>query len=287
MASSGETPRAKPLSRTPLSSTSLIRIYHDYNLEPWIQLTRISYFAGSMVVFWPYGAGCVWNDILDRNFDAQVERTKHRPLASGRISVTGAALFLCVHMSILIVMIWDVNRLAWNVGLLALFPLTGIYPFMKRITYWPQAWLGIAINIGVSMAWATTTASIPTSSLVLSTGCFFWTLWYDTIYACQDKKDDVNAGVKSTALLFGLNTKRVLTLFGTSFMCSLTISGILNGQSLLFVLAVLGGALHLVWQLYTVDVDSPKSCWRTFEANGFYFGAIVEAGLVLDYVLSN
>ncbi|KAG6861526.1 hypothetical protein C0995_015259 [Termitomyces sp. Mi166 len=167
----------------------------------------------------------------------------------------------------------DVVHLRWNVGLLALFPLMGIYPFMKRITYWPQAWLevveptsGVAINIGVSMAWATTTASIPTSSLVLSAGCFLYksTLPVDTIYACQDKRDDVNAGVKSTALLFGSRIKRILTLFGTIFTCSLTISGILNGQSLLFfVLAVFGGALHLAWQLYTVDVDSPTSCWRT------------------------
>ncbi|KAG6888540.1 hypothetical protein C0995_007552, partial [Termitomyces sp. Mi166 len=166
-------------------------------------------------------------------------------------------------MSILIAMMRDVNRLAWNIGLLALLPLMGIYPLMKRITYWPQAWLGIAINIGVSMAWATTTASVPTSSFVLSAGCFFWTLWYDTIYACQDKTDDVNVGVKSTALLFGSRIKQILTLFGTMFMCGLTISGILNGQSLaFFVLAVFGGALHLVWQLYTVDVDSPKCCWR-------------------------
>ncbi|KAH0589271.1 hypothetical protein H2248_005034 [Termitomyces sp. 'cryptogamus'] len=159
---------------------------------------------------------------------------------------------------------------------------------MKRITYWPQAWLGIAINIGVSMAWAITTASIPTASLVLSAGCFFWTLWYDTIYACQDKKDDVNAGVKSTALLFGSQIKRILILFGTVTMSALTISGILNSQSPpFFVLAVFGGAFHLAWQLYALDVDSPKSCWQTFEANAFYFGAIVEAGLILDYVLLN
>ncbi|KAG6910305.1 hypothetical protein DXG01_011702 [Tephrocybe rancida] len=195
----------------------------------------------------------------------------------------------------------------WSVGLLALFPLTGAYPLMKRITYWPQAWLGLAINIGISMAWATTTSSIPPNSLVLSAGSFFWTLWYggyslfstlerlvltliahsDTIYACQDKKDDVAAGIKSTALLFGSHVKQILAIFGTIFMTALTISGIMSDQSLpFFVVSVFGGALHLTWQLYTVDVDSPGSCWRTFEANGFYFGAVVEAGLALDYLMS-
>ncbi|KAG6835870.1 hypothetical protein H0H93_013783 [Arthromyces matolae] len=139
-------------------------------------------------------AGCIWNDIFDRDFDAQVDRTKNRPLASGQVSITGAFVFLCVHMVILLSMIWEVNPLAWKVGLLALFPLTGVYPFMKRITYWPQAWLGIytsspssdadslfkisskglAINIGISMAWATTTETIPISSIVLSVGCFLF-----------------------------------------------------------------------------------------------------------------
>ncbi|KAG6817819.1 hypothetical protein H0H87_003227 [Tephrocybe sp. NHM501043] len=158
---------------------------------------------------------------------------------------------------------------------------------MKRVTYWPQAWLGIAINIGISMAWATTTATIPANSLVLSAGCFFWTLWYDTIYACQDKKDDVQAGVKSTALLFGSRVKQILAVFGMVFMTALTISGIMNGQSLaFFLLSVLGGSLHMIWQLYSVDVDSPKSCWRTFEINGFYFGAVIEMGLLLDYILA-
>ncbi|KAG6810034.1 hypothetical protein H0H92_013624 [Tricholoma furcatifolium] len=257
-------------------------------------------FDGGILAFWsvclfnantltltPNSAGCIWNDILDRDFDAQVERTKFRPLVTRKISVTGAILFLSAHLFLLISMIWNVNPVAWNVGMLALFPLMGLYPLMKRITYWPQAWLGLAINIGISMAWAITTATIPDSSIVLSMGSFFWTLWYDTIYACQDKKDDVNAGVKSTALLFGSRVKQILAIFGTIFICSVTISGFLNAQSLPFyVISVFGGGLHLAWQLYTVHVDSPKSCWQTFEANGIYFGAIVEAGLLLDLMLS-
>ncbi|KAF5387186.1 hypothetical protein D9615_001585 [Tricholomella constricta] len=288
---------SQPLITEYFSNFSLNKVCKEFNLKPWVDLTRASKFAGTMVVFWPFAwgltmaartismpivnfcslmvvgligaflshsAGCVWNDILDRHFDAKVDRTKHRPVASGKVSVLGASLFLCAHLVILIFMIWDVNRLAWTVGLLALFPLTGIYPFMKRVTYWPQAWLGIAINIGISMSWAIATSTIPPSSLVLSAGCFFWTLWYDTIYACQDKKDDVNAGVKSTALLFGSHVKQVLAVFGSMMIGGLTISGIMNNQSLPFYLF--------------------SSCWHTFEANGFYFGAVVEAGLVFDYL---
>ncbi|RDB21485.1 4-hydroxybenzoate polyprenyltransferase, mitochondrial [Hypsizygus marmoreus] len=283
-------------------------------IELWIELTRIGKFAGTMVVFWPFAwgltmaarsismpllhffsymitgffgacAGCVWNDILDRSFDAQVARTKYRPVASGKINVFGAAMFLSMHLFLMLSLIWKVNRFAWTIGLLAVFPLTGIYPLMKRVTYWPQAWLGIAINIGITMSWACTTGSCPKSSFVLSGGSFFWTLWYDTIYACQDKKDDVNAGVKSTALLFGNHIKAILAIFGTILISSLLLSGVMNGQSpIYFVLGVIGGAAHLCWQLYTVDIDSPKSCWQMFEANGYYFGAIVEAGLALDYV---
>lgn len=294
------------------------KIQRDFNIQPWVDLTRVRYFAGTMVVFWPFAwgltmaartvdmpflnfwslmvigfigasvshsAGCVWNDVLDRHFDAKIERTKNRPLASGKISVLGAFLFLSMHLIVLLSMIWNVNRLAWTVGLLALFPLPGIYPFMKRVTYWPQAWLGIAINIGVSMSWATTTATLPPSSLVLSAGSFFWTLWYDTIYACQDKKDDVNAGVKSTALLFGTHVKTILAVFGFIVISALALSGAMNNQSFPFlVVSVVGGAIHLAWQLYLVDVDSPTSCWRTFDANGFYFGAVVEAGLLWDYL---
>ncbi|KAK7042253.1 mitochondrial 4-hydroxybenzoate polyprenyltransferase [Favolaschia claudopus] len=312
--SSSAVPTHKSLSLTQTFAASL---------QPWVNLTRVKFFAGTMLVFWPYAwgltmtarsadvpipqffylllcgfigaslshslssvcAGCVWNDILDRNFDRQVERTKNRPIASGKISVRGAVLFLWAHLGIMLWMVRDVNALAWKIALLTMFPLAGLYPLMKRITYWPQAWLGISMNAGVVMAWAFITGSIPTSALALFAGTWAWTIWYDTIYACQDKKDDINAGVKSTALLFGNYIKLVLAFFASIMMGGLILAGILNGHQLpYFMLSVGGGSLYLAVQLYAVDTDSPKSCWAAFHRNGFNLGALIWSGFLADYI---
>ncbi|KAJ7093877.1 4-hydroxybenzoate polyprenyl transferase [Mycena belliarum] len=288
------------------------------SLEPWINLTRVSRFAGTMLVFWPYAwsltmtarsanlpvarffyllfcgfigaslshsAGCVWNDILDRDFDRQVERTKGRPIAAGKISVPSAVAFLWAHLGIMLWMVRDVNSLAFKIALVTMFPLAGLYPLMKRITYWPQAWLGISMNAGVLMAWAFITGSIPASAFVLMGGTWAWTIWYDTIYACQDKKDDVKAGVKSTALLFGNSIKLVLALFASLMMSALVVVGRLNGHDLpYFLLSVVGGSIYLAVQLYAVDTDSPKSCWAAFHRNGFNLGALIWAGFLADYI---
>ncbi|KAJ7173102.1 4-hydroxybenzoate polyprenyl transferase [Mycena crocata] len=294
------------------------------SLEPWINLTRVSRFAGTMLVFWPYAwgltmtarsanvplprffyllfcgfigaslshsmtscAGCVWNDILDRNFDRQVARTKGRPIASGKISVRGAVAFLWAHLAVMLWMVRGVNDLAWKIALVTMFPLAGLYPLMKRITYWPQAWLGISMNAGVVMAWAFITGSIPLSAFALLAGTWAWTIWYDTIYACQDKKDDVKAGVKSTALLFGNSIKLVLALFASIMMGGLILAGILNNHQLpYFMLSIVGGSTYLAVQLYAVDTDSPKSCWAAFHRNGFNLGALIWAGFLADYIWS-
>ncbi|KAJ7057192.1 4-hydroxybenzoate polyprenyl transferase [Mycena amicta] len=291
------------------------------SLEPWISLTRVKYFAGTMLVFWPYAwgltmtartaevpvarffyllicgfigaslshrcAGCVWNDILDREFDRQVERTKARPIAAGKISVRGAVMFLWAHLAIMLWMVRDVNELAWKIALTTMFPLAGFYPLMKRITYWPQAWLGISMNAGVLMAWAFITGSIPSSAFVLMGGTWAWTIWYDTIYACQDKKDDVKAGVKSTALLFGNSIKVVLAFFASLMLGALAVAGILNGHQLpYFTLSVGGGAVYLGVQLYTFNPNSPKSCWAAFHRNGFNLGGLIWAGFLADYLWS-
>ncbi|KAI0068102.1 4-hydroxybenzoate polyprenyl transferase [Artomyces pyxidatus] len=289
-------------------------------IRPWIELSRVHKFAGSMLIFWPFawgltmsahsismpfstyafdllyglvcasilhssGAGCIWNDILDRNFDRQVERTKHRPIADGRVSVPGALVFLSTHLLTLVALMWPFNDLAWKLGLITVFPLPGIYPLVKRITYWPQAWLGVAMNMVSLVVWSALQANIAPAALILLFGCWAWTLYYDTIYACQDKRDDVKAGVKSTALLFGEHIKLVLVGFASLLVACLATAGYLNHQGApFFLLGVGGAALHLFLQLYSVDVDDVKSCLIAFEANGFAFGSIVWFGLLADYV---
>ncbi|KAF7292755.1 4-hydroxybenzoate polyprenyl transferase [Mycena indigotica] len=290
------------------------------SFQPWISLTRVKFYSGAMLVFWPYAwsltmtartaqlpvdrffyllicgyigaalshsAGCVWNDILDRDFDRQVERTKKRPIASGKISVRAAVIFLWSHLAIMLWMVRDVNELAWRIALTTMFPLAGFYPLMKRITYWPQAWLGISMNAGVLMAWAFITGNIPTSAFVLMGGTWAWTIWYDTIYACQDKKDDVKAGVKSTALLFGNSIKLVLAFFASIMLSAIAIAGLLNHQALpFFSISVGAAALHLAAQLYKLDPNSPASCIAAFHQNGINLGGLIWAGFLVDYIWS-
>ncbi|KAF9461150.1 4-hydroxybenzoate polyprenyl transferase [Collybia nuda] len=291
-------------------------------VKPWIQITRVHKFAGTMVLFWPYAwsltmvarvlkldipsfsfalllgfigssllhsqcAGCIWNDILDREFDRQVERTKNRPVASGAISVPGALVFLFIHLAILFRMVWNLDEIAFQFGIVAIVVLPGIYPLMKRITYWPQAWLGLAMNTGAPMAWLAFGQGLSNSALTLFAGAWAWTMWYDTIYACQDKRDDVNAGVKSTALLFGSWIKPILSAFATALIASLYVAGIMNNMGTYYhLISVGGGALYLLTEMVTVDLDSPKSCWQTFHRNGFNFGALVWAGVLADYITS-
>ncbi|KAH9170422.1 4-hydroxybenzoate polyprenyl transferase [Lactarius sanguifluus] len=303
-----------------------------------IELSRVHKFAGSMLIFWPcawgmtmaarslslplntyamdltYGlrlttscrysydsAGCVWNDILDREFDRQVERTKHRPVADGRVSVPGALVFLVIHLVLLLAMLWHVNSLAWKLGLVTVFPLAGIYPLMKRVTYWPQAWLGVAMNMISLVAWSALHARLPVASgalifvglsttvgrnLLIRAPAHVRTAHADTIYACQDKRDDVQAGVKSTALLFGAHVKKILAVFAGLLVTCLAAAGALNNQGIpYFILTVGGASAHLTIQLRNLDVDDPKSCLDIFESNGFTLGEIVWGGLFVDYVL--
>ncbi|KAI0245150.1 prenyltransferase [Lactifluus subvellereus] len=294
---------------------------HPTGLWRWVELSRVHKFAGSMLMFWPFAwgttmaarplslslqtyafnltyglvgaallrAGCVWNDILDRKFDKQVERTKRRPIADGRVSVPGALLFLAIHYVMLVTLLWPCNTLAyvpWNLGLAIIFPLGGLYPLMKRVTYWPQAWLGLAMNTIALVAWSALHADVAPASVALFLGCWSWTLYYDTIYALQDKRDDLQAGVKSTAILFGEYVKTILALFAGLLVACLTAAGVLNGQGVpYFALTVGGTAFYLIVQLLKLDVDDPKSCFKAFESNGYTLGGIVWGGLFVDYLL--
>ncbi|OCH87452.1 UbiA prenyltransferase [Obba rivulosa] len=238
------------------------------------------YFVGSIL---GHSGGCIWNDICDRDFDRQVERCKDRPLASGEVSVEEATALLMAHVAAYIYLLQATGDDAMRIGSFGIL-IFFLYPLMKRWTYWPQAWLGIAMHWGLPVAWVSNTGSVNwtlVSTLLL--GGISWTIHYDTIYACQDRRDDIKAGVKSTAVRFGKHVRTVLAFFSALFVACLAYAGALNSQGpLYFVITVLGAAAHLAWQLLMLDPESNQSCWSMFMANGD-LGYIIWAGMLCDY----
>ncbi|KAL1694249.1 UbiA prenyltransferase family-domain-containing protein [Schizophyllum commune] len=230
-------------------------------------------------------AGVIWNDIVDRDIDKHVERTKTRPLASGRMSVQAAFALLAVNLAVLLAALWPMNKPTWDYGLIATFIYPGIYPLMKRVTYWPQAWLGLAMNVGIPMAWTAFSQAVPASALILAAGTWSWTMWYDTIYACQDKKDDAQVGVMSTALLFGGNIRPVLAVLAAGFAAALALAGAFNEQGVLYyAISVAGGVAYLLHLTTSVDLEDPKSCGKVFYNSGVWLGALIYAGTLADYL---
>jgi len=207
-------------------------------------------------------SACTVNDIFDRNLDAGVERCRTRPLPSGRISVRAATIYLLVQYAIGLIFLSSVFRgLALWVALFQLLPLFMIYPFFKRFSHWPQAWLGLAMNFGLITSWIATTG-FPDYAVLSAgiLGCWCWTMLYDTVYACQNIKDDIRVGVRSTAILFGRWIRPLLVGCGLTFVAMLAVAGIFNHQGLAyFAISVGGTAAHLVWQYCTVDLEVPKS----------------------------
>jgi len=178
-----------------------------------------------------------------------------------------------------------INSTAQFYGFFGVFPFHALYPLMKRWTHWPQAWLGFAMNWGFPTAWLClcpdTVKLQPVYAMM--PGLICWTIVYDTIYSCQDRKDDVKAGVKSTGVLFGGWVREILMLFAGGFVSALVAAGILNNQGpAYFALSCGGTTLHLLWQLSTWDVNDPKDCGAKFKVNGDVLGAIVWAGILLD-----
>ncbi|KAE9409796.1 UbiA prenyltransferase [Gymnopus androsaceus JB14] len=233
-------------------------------------------------------SACTINDIFDRKMDAGVERTKNRPLASGRISVFAASIYVLIQYAIGIAWFYlTVEDLALWVALVQLLPIFAIYPLLKRVTYWPQAWLGFAMNFGFVTAWVSTTNTFNAPLLVTAmAGCWCWTMLYDTIYACQDIEDDLKMGVRSTAILFGSRIRPLLIACGCSFVILFCGAGMLNDQGPAFYIVSVGGLiLHLIRQWKSVDLEIPDSCWANFNSNG-QLGWIIWLGLFIDYLLS-
>ncbi len=236
--------------------------------------------VGAMVM---RGAGCTYNDIVDRDFDAKVERTRTRPIPSGQVTVKGAILFMALLLLVGLAILLQLNWFAVALGAASLL-LVFTYPLMKRITYWPQFVLGLAFNWGALLGWAAVAGSLSWAPALLYVGGIAWTLGYDTIYAHQDKEDDILVGVKSTALKLGANTRPWLAGFYAVAVALFAAAGFADGLGWPFYVALGLGALQLAWQVADVDLDNAADCLVKFKSNR-WFGWILVGGLFADLLL--
>lgn len=230
----------------------------------WPSIDVIFLFSCGALVM--RGAGCTLNDMVDRKIDAAVARTAGRPLASGQISLKQACVFLAAQALIGLIILLQFNPLTITLGFASL-ALILIYPFMKRLTWWPQLFLGIAFNWGVLMAVASQTNALSTAAFWLYLGGIFWTLGYDTIYAHQDKEDDALIGVKSSALYLGERTHTALQLFYAGLLVCLSGAAISQGLGSLFWFGLLIVAWHLWRQITDLDIHDPDLCLTLFRRN--------------------
>ena len=281
-------------------------------LNLFIELTRLKKPIGFMLLFWPCAwgltlaydfsnslnnyffylflffmgsvlmrsAGCIVNDISDKEFDKKVERTKNRPIASGNISVKLGLLYTIILCSIAFLVLINFNNLTIILALGSM-PLAFTYPLMKRFTYWPQLFLGITFNYGLVLGWTAIQGEINAVAIIFYFGAIFWTLGYDTIYGFQDIKDDEIIGVKSTSIKFKKKPKLFLTTCYLLFLISLILVSFimkLNSMSYFFILI---SAVHLFFfQIYNFNYQDPKNCLKIFKSNNF-FGAIVLCNILI------
>ncbi|KAH8102066.1 UbiA prenyltransferase [Cristinia sonorae] len=294
-------------------------------IQPYLELIRIHKPAGGALFLWPMvwgvamaayanktpidvvlvllakavvgafiirGAACTVNDIFDRDFDAAVERTRNRPLASGRVSVLSATIFLLVQYIAggLFFATYQSSLVFW-VSMVEMIPLMAIYPLIKRVSYWPQAWLAISVNVLFAQSWFQIDDTFPQYPRVINimiAGTCCWTMMYDTVYGCQDRKDDIQVGIWSTSLFFGKYVWEAAATFNVGFVVALFWAGVTNNHGLpYYVLSVAGAAVQLMYQLSILDVDSTESCWENFKNNAFYLGPLIFSGIMLDYARVN
>ena len=244
--------------------------------DPW----KMALFAVGALLM--RGAGCTINDILDRDFDAKVARTRTRPIPSGQVSVRQAIVFLVAQMAVafLILLQFNLPTIWLGVASLALvFP----YPLMKRITWWPQLFLGLTFNWGALMGWTAVTGAFSPAAMVPAVALYvagiFWTLGYDTIYAHQDKADDVLIGVKSTALRLGAASRRWIAGFYVATVVGIAAAAELAGLAFWYAPILALAGLQLAWQVRRWDPDDPADCKRMFISNRL-FGLLVTAALI-------
>src|SRR5712664_1097016 len=252
-------------------------VIHDCSQLPVIIAL---FFIGAFAM---RGAGCTWNDITDRDLDALVERTRSRPIPAGQVSVPQAAVWLVVQALIGLAVLLQFNGFAVMTGIASLI-IVAVYPFMKRITWWPQIVLGLAFSWGAVMVFEVTQERIDAPALTLYAGSIAWVIGYDTIYAHQDAEDDALIGIKSTALLFGARTKPALMAFYGLAVVLIGVALLLAGAGFPAWIGLAAFAAHLVWQIRRLEISDPALCLRIFKSNRDA-GLLLFAGLLADAVM--
>ncbi len=276
------------------------------NFKLFIELTRLNKPIGYFLLFWPCmwgltiaydfstdlkkyffysflflagsilmrSAGCIVNDITDRNFDKKVERTKNRPIASGKVSVIRASIYSVILCAIAFLVLINFNYYTIYMALISM-PLAFTYPLMKRFTYWPQLFLGITFNYGLVLAWISIKNDITLVPIIFYVGAIFWTLAYDTIYGYQDIKDDEIIGVKSTSIKFKQNPKVFISISYSIFIAMLIMVGVLMEFKIFFFAILVLSILHLLfYQVYKLNISNPENCLDKFKSNN-YLGLLI------------
>ena len=281
-------------------------------LNLFIELTRLKKPIGFMLLFWPCvwgltiaydfsknlndyffyltlfflgsvlmrSAGCIVNDISDKEFDKRVIRTKQRPIASGKISIKLGLIYITILCLLALLVLINFNTLTIIIALGSM-PLAFSYPLMKRYTYWPQLFLGITFNYGLILGWVCIKNQLDIIPIILYLGAIFWTLGYDTIYGYQDIKDDENIGVKSTSIKFKKNPHKFLVICYLVFIICILVTGILMKFNYLFFMFSIIPALHLInYQIKNLQINNPKSCFNIFKSNNT-FGFIIFINILI------
>ena len=240
----------------------------------------VLFFIGAFAM---RGAGCTWNDLVDRDLDGRVERTRSRPIPSGQVTVAQATLFMVAQALIGFLVLIQFNRFTVATGIASLLVVV-IYPFMKRITYWPQIFLGLAFSWGALMGWPAAFGRLDWPAIVLYAGSILWVIGYDTIYAHQDRDDDLLIGIKSTALLFGERTPTMVATFYAGAIVFIAAAGFMAGGGIIFTIGIVAFSAHLAWQVSRLDIDDPAHCLVLFKSNRDA-GLILFAAMLVDAVV--
>ena len=284
------------------------------NLKLFIQLARLDKPIGYMLLFWPClwgltiaydlesldtyffyivlfflgsvlmrSAGCIVNDIVDRNYDKKVLRTKNRPIASGKISITLGLFYVSFLCFLALVVLLQFNKLTIFFAL-ASMPLAFAYPYMKRLTYWPQLFLGITFNYGLLLGWISIQENLSLTPIIFYVGAIFWTLGYDTIYGYQDIKDDEIIGVKSTSIKFKNNPKKFLTLCYVITLISIISIGLKMNFNNFYYLFLTLPAMHLFFQVKSLNINNDNVCLKIFKSNNI-LGLIIFINLIIGKLI--